>query len=104
MPRRIKPIKLSPAQSRLAAIVLTLIALAIAYFLLQRAIIHRQGAHSVLATAVGRDLKGKLSPFAYLTGIVFAFYQPWVSIAMYVLVAIVWLVPDRRIERVVGEA
>ena len=77
---------------------------AIAYFLLQRAIIHRQGAHSVLATAVGRDLKGKLSPFAYLIGIVFAFYQPWVSIAMYVLVAIVWLVPDRRIERVVGEA
>ena len=77
---------------------------AIAYFLLQRAIIHRQGAHSVLATAVGRDLKGKLSPFAYLTGIVFAFYQPWVSIAMYVLVAIVWLVPDRRIERLVGEA
>ena len=77
---------------------------AIAYFLLQRAIIHRQGAHSMLATAVGRDLKGKLSPFAYLTGIVFAFYQPWVSIAMYVLVAIVWLVPDRRIERVIGEA
>ena len=77
---------------------------AIAYFLLQRAIIHRQGAHSVLATAVGRDLKGKLSPLVYLTGIVFAFYQPWVSIAMYVLVAIVWLVPDRRIARVVGEA
>ena len=77
---------------------------AIAYFLLQRAIIHRQGAHSVLAKAVGGDLKGKLSPLAYLTGIGFAFYQPWVSIAMYVLVAIVWLVPDRRIERVVGEA
>jgi uncharacterized membrane protein len=77
---------------------------AVAYFLLQRAIIHRQGAHSMLATAVGRDLKGKLSPLAYLTGILFAFYQPWVSIAMYVLVAIVWLVPDRRIARVVGEA
>ncbi|HET9617447.1 MAG TPA: TMEM175 family protein [Alphaproteobacteria bacterium] len=77
---------------------------AIAYFLLQRAIMHRQGSHSVLATAVGRDLKGKLSPLFYLTGIVFAFYQPWVSIAMYVLVAIIWLVPDRRIERVIGEA
>jgi uncharacterized membrane protein len=85
----------------------TLLMPAIAYFLLQRAIIHRQASHgapSVLAKAVGADWKGKLSPFAYLTGIVFAFYQPWVSIAMYVLVAIVWLVPDRRIERVVGEA
>jgi uncharacterized membrane protein len=77
---------------------------AIAYFMLQKAIIHRQGAHSVLAKAVGTDWKGKLSPLAYLTGIVFAFYQPSVSIAMYVLVAIVWLVPDRRIERVIGEA
>ena len=77
---------------------------AIAYFLLQQAIIHRQGPQSVLAKAVGEDWKGKLSPVAYATGIVFAFYQPWVSIALYVLVAIVWLVPDRRITRVVGEA
>ena len=65
---------------------------------------HRQGARSVLAKAVGGDLKGKLSPVAYTAGIVFAFYQPWVSIALYVLVAIVWLVPDRRIERVISEA
>ena len=77
---------------------------AIAYFLLQRAIIHREGAHSLLAKAVGSDWKGKLSPLAYASGIVFAFYQPWVSIALYVLVAIVWLVPDRRITRAVGEA
>ena len=82
----------------------TLLMPAIAYVLLQKAIIHRQGARSVLAKAVGGDLKGKLSPLAYLTGIGFAFYQPWVSIAMYVLVAIVWLVPDRRIERVISEA
>jgi uncharacterized membrane protein len=77
---------------------------AIAYFVLQKAIIHRQGAQSVLAKAVGSDWKGKLSPVAYATGIVFAFYQPWVSIALYVLVAIVWLVPDRRIARVVEKA
>lgn len=76
---------------------------AIAYYLLQRAIIHRQGAHSVLARAVGADLKGKLSPVFYITGVVFAFYQPWVSIALYVLVAAIWLVPDRRIESVVGK-
>jgi uncharacterized membrane protein len=53
---------------------------------------------------VGGDLKGKLSPVAYTAGIVFAFYAPWVSIALYVLVAIIWRVPDRRIERVVGDA
>ena len=76
---------------------------AIAYVLLQNAIILRQGSQSVLAKAVGTDWKGKLSPVAYLSGIVFAFIQPWVSIALYVLVAIVWLVPDRRITRVVGE-
>jgi len=82
----------------------TLLMPAIAYVLLQMAIIHRQGARSVLGKAVGGDLKGKLSPVAYTAGIVFAFYAPWVSIALYVLVAIIWLVPDRRIERVVGDA
>ena len=79
----------------------TLLMPAIAYFLLQKAIIHRQGAHSVLAKAVGNDFKGKISPAIYLTGIGFAFYAPWVSIALYVAVAIMWLVPDRRIERVI---
>ena len=76
---------------------------AIAYVLLQRAIIHRQGAHSVLAKAVGSDLKGKISPLLYISGIALAFYQPWLSIALYVAVAIIWLVPDRRIERAIGE-
>jgi uncharacterized membrane protein len=76
---------------------------AIAYVLLQMAIIHRQGAHSLLAKAVGKDLKGKISPVLYIGGIVFAFYEPRVSIALYVLVAAIWLVPDRRIEHVVGE-
>ena len=66
---------------------------AIAYFLLEKSIIHRQGAHSVLARAVGKDIKGKISPVLYLSGIVLAFYQPWASIALYILVAIMWLVP-----------
>jgi uncharacterized membrane protein len=79
----------------------TLLMPAIAYVLLQMAIIHRQGAHSVLAKAIGSDRKGKISPLLYISGIVLAFYQPWLSIALYVAVAIIWLVPDRRIERVI---
>ncbi len=72
---------------------------AIAYYLLQQAILHKQGKRSVLARALGRDLKGKLSPLFYLTAIALAFVKPWLSIAIYVLVAIMWLVPDRRIEK-----
>ncbi len=77
---------------------------AIAYNLLQRAILHKQGKHSVLAHALGADFKGKISPLLYLTAIGLAFYVPWGSIAIYVLVAIMWLVPDRRIEKVLPEA
>jgi uncharacterized membrane protein len=75
---------------------------AIGYVLLQRAIIHRHGKQSVLAEALGTDLKGKISPILYIAGIVVAFVNPWISIGLYVLVAIIWLVPDRRIERMVG--
>jgi uncharacterized membrane protein len=77
---------------------------AIAYVLLQRAILHRQGRQSMLAHAIGIDLKGKLSPFFYLAAIGFAFVAPWVSIALYAAVAAIWLVPDRRIENLVKEA
>ena len=76
---------------------------AIAYFVLQNAIIASQGTHSLLAKAVGRDLKGKLSPVLYATAIVAAFFRPSISGGIYVLVALMWLVPDRRIERVLGE-
>jgi uncharacterized membrane protein len=75
---------------------------AIAYYLLQLAIIRRQGAHSVLAKALGGDIKGKISPVLYAAGIALAFFAPWVSIAIYALVAVIWLVPDRRIESVIG--
>lgn len=76
---------------------------AIAYYLLQRAIIRKNGADGALAKALGNDLKGKLSPVAYLTGIALAFYWPWLSLAIYVGVALAWLVPDRRIEKVLAE-
>jgi TMEM175 potassium channel family protein len=76
---------------------------AIAYYLLQKAIVRKQGAHSVLATALGSDMKGKLSPVFYIAGIALAFVTPWLSILIYVLVAVMWLIPDRRIENILGE-
>ncbi len=75
---------------------------AIAYYLLQKAIVRRQGAHSVLAKALGSDIKGKISLILYVAGIVLAFVSPWISIAIYALVAVMWLVPDRRIENTLG--
>jgi uncharacterized membrane protein len=75
---------------------------AIAYYLLERAILRQQGPHSVLARALGRDLKGKVSPLLYAAGIGLAFIHPWASVALYIAVALMWLVPDRRIEKVLG--
>ena len=76
---------------------------AIAYYLLQVAIVSHQGTQGALATALGKDIKGKLSPLLYLAGILLAFLQPWISHTIYVLVAMIWLVPDRRIEQAVRE-
>jgi uncharacterized membrane protein len=75
---------------------------AIAYFILQQVIIRHEGADSLLRKAVGRDLKGKLSPLLYLIAIAAVLVSPWISAALYVLVALMWLVPDRRIERAAG--
>jgi uncharacterized membrane protein len=74
---------------------------AIAYLILQRRIIAAQGPNSVLATAVGRDWKGKVSPVLYASAIPLAFVSPWISNGIFVLVALIWFIPDRRIERVV---
>jgi uncharacterized membrane protein len=79
-----------------------LLAAAIAYYVLQQAIIVAQGERSVLRQAVGGDWKGKASPLFYLVGIGLTFVSAWLSQAIYVLVALIWLVPDRRIERVAG--
>ena len=78
---------------------LVLLMAAIAYWLLEQTIIASEGPASVLKRAVGRDWKGKLSPVLYAIAIAATFRVPWVAQAIYVLVAIVWLVPDPRIER-----
>ena len=76
---------------------------AIAYWVLQTVIIARQGAGSLLARAVGRDLKGKASPILYAVAIAIAFFHPALSQAIYVIVALIWLVPDSRIERTIAQ-
>jgi TMEM175 potassium channel family protein len=76
---------------------------AIAYSLLQKAIVHQQGKHSVLASALGRDFKGKVSVLLYAAAVALAFVDAWLSIAIYALVAVMWLIPDRRIEKVLYE-
>jgi len=73
---------------------------AIAYFILQRTIIKEQGESSRLAMAVGRDIKGKISPLLYLAGIALAYPLRYLALALYVIVALMWLIPDRRIEAV----
>ena len=77
-----------------------LLACALSYYVLQRTIIRSQGPHSVLAAAVGQDKKGKLSPLLYLLAVGAAFVHPGISGAVYALVALIWLIPDRRLERV----
>ena len=76
---------------------------AIAYTILQFRIVAEHGRESILATAVGRDLKGKLSIVAYALAIALAFLNPWISFCVYVVVALAWLIPDRRIERIFAD-
>jgi uncharacterized membrane protein len=78
---------------------LNLLMAAIAYFILVRAIITVHGPQSELANAVGKDWKGKIPLPIYAAGALLAFVSPWISCALYVGVALMWLVPDRRIER-----
>ena len=77
---------------------------ALAYYILQRAIIVQQGPGSILAAAIGRDWKGKLSPVCYFVAIPLAFVSPWIADGLYIFVALLWLIPDRRIERVLTES
>lgn len=88
----------APVPTALYGVVL--LGAALAYFILQTLIIRAQGEHSVLKQAVGEDWKGKASPLLYLAAIVLAPWAHWLSIALYAGVAAMWLVPDRRIERV----
>jgi uncharacterized membrane protein len=75
---------------------------AMAYFVLVRALIRCQPEGTHLARAIGSDTKGKVSPILYAVAIPIAFVAPWVSFGLYVLVAVIWFVPDRRIERTIA--
>jgi uncharacterized membrane protein len=86
-----------------AAYGFVLLMAAVAYYILQRAIIAQQGRDSLLAAAVGKDWKGKLSPVLYLAAIPLAFVSSWISDGLFIFVALMWLVPDRRIERVLAK-
>jgi uncharacterized membrane protein len=79
---------------------IVLLMAAIAYYLLEQAIMRAQGPDSILKKAIGRDWKGKLSPVLYLVAIVAALYAPLVAEAIFVVAALIWLIPDRRIEKV----
>ncbi|PJJ60459.1 TMEM175 family protein [Hymenobacter chitinivorans] len=87
------------APETLALYGLILLMAGVAYWVLQRCLIRQDGPDSVLAYAIGRDLKGKSSPGLYCLGIASSFWNPWVAGGIYVFVALMWLVPDRRIER-----
>ena len=82
-----------------AAYGVVLLMCGVAYLILQQRIISSQGKESLVKKAVGSDWKGKLSPIVYIVAMVTAFRWNWISLALYVFIALVWLIPDRRIER-----
>jgi uncharacterized membrane protein len=86
----------APVPTALYGIVLLLSA--IAYYILQMTILRLEGPQSTLARAIGRDMKGRISPVLYAIAIPLAFVNRWISFGIYVTVALIWLVPDRRIE------
>ena len=85
-----------------AAYGIVLLCAACAYWMLQRSLIKADGSDCPLARAVGRDWKGKISPLIYLAAIGLAFLSPWLACGLYILVAVIWLIPDPRIERTVA--
>jgi uncharacterized membrane protein len=93
---------LAPGPTAVYGVILLLAA--IAYLLLQHTILRQEGPDSTLRAAVGRDRKGKLSPLLYALAIPVAFLRPWMAATLYVACALMWLVPDRRIERRVSRA
>jgi len=87
----------------MAAYGVVLFMAAVAFWILQRRIIRCQRDNQTLARALGRDFKGLFSPLLYAAGIALAFLNPWISAALYLAVALLWLIPDRRIERELAE-
>jgi len=86
-----------------AAYGLVLLCAGVAYFILTRVLLATHGRDSLVAKALGSDVKGKVSVVLYLAGVALAYVQTWLSLAIYVLVALWWLVPDRRFERLLTE-
>jgi uncharacterized membrane protein len=76
---------------------------AIAYYILQLQILRNHGQNSLLARAIGNDLKGKMSPILYFAAIWLSFLNQWIALGIYTLVALIWLIPDKRIERIFEE-
>jgi uncharacterized membrane protein len=91
------------ARTPLVVYGVNLLAASAAFLILQRRIFRAPGGDR-LQQALGRDLKGKVSPAIYVAGVLLAFVQPYLAVACYVAVAVIWLVPDRRVERFVAEA
>lgn len=91
------------SSATLAAYGFILLMCGVSYVLLQNIIVKSQGENSILKRAVGKDLKGKASAILYAIAILFTFYAEWISGAIYIFVALMWLIPDRRIERVFEE-
>jgi TMEM175 potassium channel family protein len=83
---------------------INLLCAAIAYFILEQALIRQQGRDGPLAQAIGRDWKGKTSPLIYLAGLGLSAVQPLLGVAVYTIVAMIWLIPDRRVEHFVTGA
>jgi uncharacterized membrane protein len=79
-----------------------MVAAAVAFYILVRALIAANGAESKLAAAIGNDLKGKISPILFGIAIPVSLVAPFAGLAIYILVALIWVVPDRRIERVLA--
>ncbi len=91
------------AQNSMALYGFILLMDAIAFYILQIQIIRSQGSDSILAKAIGKDLKGKISPILYVIGIIFSWISIWISGAIFILVALIWLIPDKRIEKVIKD-
>ena len=81
---------------------INLLMAAIAYYILQTVILKIHGEDSLLAKAIGSDLKGKISPILYVIAILASFFNEWISGGIYVFVALIWLIPDKRIERIIN--
>jgi TMEM175 potassium channel family protein len=92
----------APARLPTALYGAVLLLAAIAYYILKTAIVSAQGPDSRIAQALGNDFKGKISPLLYAAAIPLAYVSSWISIGIYVLVALMWLIPDPRIESIIG--